>query len=72
MLLTFRRTIYVVWIQFTAGEDFAMITDSLLTLSAEYTNDTITIPIFNDNVFEPTESFIVNLSFVSGLVHRVK
>ena len=41
-------------------------------LSAEHANDTTTIPIFNDIVFEPTESFLVNLSFAGGLVHRVK
>ena len=64
-------SIHIVWLLHTAGLDFSMITDSLLTLNATCPNATITISILNDNVLESTESFTVNLAFSGGPVPRV-
>ena len=47
----------------TDGVDFSPPSDSLLTLNTMSPNKNITIRINNDNVVEPTESFMVNLSF---------
>ena len=54
----------------TGGLDFSM-TDFPLTLSATHPNDTVTIPILDNNIFESTESFLVTLYFPGGPVPRV-
>ena len=54
----------------TGGLDFSA-TEFLLTLSDIRPSGTFTISILNDNMFELTESFRVNLYFPGGLVPRV-
>ena len=58
---------------YAAGLDFSspMMTDSLLTLSNAHPNDTVTISIINDTLFEPTESFMVQLAFSGGPMPRI-
>lgn len=48
-----------------AGQDYNAIIDSLYTIPAKSTSVSITIPIINDDVSEPEESFSVLLSDVN-------
>ena len=55
----------------SAGEDYIIMSDSPLTLSTEYPNDTITFNILDDNLTECVEYFSIHLNFSEGPLPRL-